>query len=193
LLWPSQAVVHHRYSAREQVEQTPSGAMSSGARRRASGRRPQLQSQTRGDRRDSGSRYFADTGGTDADHVSTQIGLLCVDRGRFRHARGSRSLGGYLSGHPKTQVTLRDRLSSAFVLGWQSSRLPTDHVRMAKVSCRARGHDPVRGMSARSDRYYSPGSLQMGSPFFRPGVWCAVRDRPPEVGGRVRRSSYRHR
>jgi hypothetical protein len=38
--------------------------------------------------------------------------------------------------------------SSAF-LGWQSSRLPTDYVSMAKVSCRARGHDPVRGRSAR--------------------------------------------
>jgi hypothetical protein len=35
--------------------------------------------------------------------------------------------------------------SSAFVLGWQSSRLPTDYVSMANVSCRARGHDHVRG------------------------------------------------
>jgi hypothetical protein len=39
--------------------------------------------------------------------------------------------------------------SSAFVLGWRGSRLPTDYVSMAKVSCRARGHDPVRGMSER--------------------------------------------
>jgi hypothetical protein len=31
--------------------------------------------------------------------------------------------------------------SSAFVLGWRGSRLPTDYVSMAKVSCRARGHD----------------------------------------------------
>jgi hypothetical protein len=36
-------------------------------------------------------------------------------------------------------------LSSAFVLGWQSSRLPTDYVSMANVSCRAGGHDHVRG------------------------------------------------
>lgn len=29
-------------------------------------------------------------------------------------------------------------ISSAFVLGWQSSRLLTDYMSMAKVSCRAR-------------------------------------------------------
>ena len=46
--------------------------------------------------------------------------------------------------------------SSAFVLGWQSSRLPTDYVSMAKVSCRARGHAPVRGISARSVRRPRP-------------------------------------
>jgi hypothetical protein len=40
--------------------------------------------------------------------------------------------------------------SSAFVLGWQSSRLPADYVSMVKVSCRARGHDPVRGMQIRT-------------------------------------------
>jgi hypothetical protein len=46
-----------------------------------------------------------------------------------------------------------------------------------------------------SPRYYSdsPGSLQMGSPFFRPGSGPRFGDRPPEVGGGVRRSSYRHR
>jgi len=49
-----------------------------------------------------------------------------------------------LSGHAKTQVTLRGRLFVTFVLGWQSSRLPTDYVGMANVSCRARGHDHVR-------------------------------------------------
>jgi hypothetical protein len=58
--------------------------------------------------------------------------------------RGVAQSGGYLSGCAKTNITLRDRLSSGFVLRWQSPRLPTDSLSMAKVSCRTRGHDPVR-------------------------------------------------
>jgi hypothetical protein len=57
---------------------------------------------------------------------------------RWRH------IGGYLSGHARHRLLSVAAFSSAFVLGWQSSRLPTDYVSMAKVSCRARGHDPVR-------------------------------------------------
>jgi hypothetical protein len=37
------------------------------------------------------------------------------------------------------------------------------------------------------------GFVTTGSPFFRPGSGVRFGDRPPEVGGRVRRSSYRHR
>jgi hypothetical protein len=46
---------------------------------------------------------------------------------------GCRQIGGSLRGRAKTQVALRDRLPSASVLGWQSSRLPTDYVGMAEV------------------------------------------------------------
>jgi hypothetical protein len=42
-------------------------------------------------------------------------------------------IDGSLRGRAKTQVALRDRLPSASVLGWQSSRLPTDYVGMAEV------------------------------------------------------------
>jgi hypothetical protein len=63
-----------------------------------------------------------------------------------------------------------------------------DHCR---VAYRGVAH---QGRLAPAGRAYSPGSLQMGSPIFRSLARYAVRDRPPhEVGGGVRRSSFRHR
>jgi hypothetical protein len=53
---------------------------------------------------------------------------------------------GYLSGHAKTQLTLRDCLFVSLRPRLAEFALPTDYVSMAKVSCRARGHDPVRVM-----------------------------------------------
>jgi hypothetical protein len=89
-----------------------------------------------------------------------------------------------LSGHAKTQVTLRDRLSSAFVLGWQSSRLPTDYVRMAKVSCRARGHVPVRGMTGRVGALRRWMFMQAGRPILgRSGDRSIADSGRPTSGG----------
>jgi hypothetical protein len=57
--------------------------------------------------------------------------------------------GGYLRGTRRRRLLSVAVFSSAFVLGWRGSRLPTDYVSIAKVSCRARGHDLVRGRSGR--------------------------------------------
>jgi hypothetical protein len=93
--------------------------------------------------------------------------------------------GGYLSRHSKTQVTLRDRLFVSLVLGWQSSRLPTDYVGMAKISCRARGHDHVCGTGhylKRGDAYsgllYKPQSR-----LWRPKIWDCFWGGSPRYGG----------
>jgi hypothetical protein len=57
--------------------------------------------------------------------------------------------GGYLRGTRRRRLLSVAVFSSAFVLGWRGSRLPTDYVSIAKVSCRARGHDLVRGRRVR--------------------------------------------
>ena len=53
-------------------------------------------------------------------------------------------IGGYLRGRAKTLVALRDGAPSASVLGWQSSRLPTEHMPWP-MSCRTAALNPVRG------------------------------------------------
>ena len=62
-------------------------------------------------------------------------------------------------------------------LGWQSPRLPTDYVNMAKVPHRAHDTRPVRGMSAHSGEVGMAGSWRswaywpgeaVPSPPFRP-------------------------
>jgi hypothetical protein len=73
----------------------------------------------------------------------------------------------------------------AFVLGWQSSRLPTDYVSMAKVSCCARGDDPVLGRRGQSHR--GPRRAQVGG--CKPMVFLRSRLLPPLY---VRSSMQRH-
>jgi hypothetical protein len=49
-----------------------------------------------------------------------------------------------------TQVALRDGFPSASILGWQSSRQPTDQPCMARGPAVPAALDPVRGMTGRS-------------------------------------------
>lgn len=51
---------------------------------------------------------------------------------------------GSLRGRAATPVTLRNGNPPVSGLDWQSSRLPTDYVGMAKVSLHARGVRPCR-------------------------------------------------
>jgi hypothetical protein len=61
-------------------------------------------------------------------------------------------IGGYACGRPKTQVALRDRPPVSLRPRYQSSRLPTDYVGMAKAPYLPMTLDPVRGMCGRSQR-----------------------------------------
>ena len=74
--------------------------------------------------------------------ASAQIIPFCAFISEPEAGQQAARIGGSLRGRAKTQVALRDRLPSASVLGWQSSRLPTDYVGMAEVWRRAPGARP---------------------------------------------------
>ena len=73
-----------------------------------------------------------------------QISHICAPESADTKIAAPGQIDDSLRGRAKTQVALRDRLPSASVLGWQSSRLPTDYVGMAEVWRRARALNPVR-------------------------------------------------
>jgi hypothetical protein len=70
--------------------------------------------------------------------------VLCVRSDGPADGLTTPQLGGYLRGRAKPLVALRDGAPSASVLGWQSSRLPTEHMPWP-MSCRTAALDPVRG------------------------------------------------
>ena len=70
----------------------------------------------------------------------TQIGQIWIGSAALVPKQDRRQNGGYVRGRAKTLVALRDWAPSASVLGWQSSRLPTEHMPWP-MSCRTAALD----------------------------------------------------